>query len=195
MRPRLLANHLKMLPRMFRPIERLTFCPKQSGGPFSLGRPFFSFKGHSMLYADALPDPEYQSEFYQGVPLKRGMAWVVDTILTLILTAIIVPFTAFTALFFLPLLYLLVNTAYRWISLSSSSATPGMRLVAVEFRRADGRAFDGATAFLHTMGYLVSMAFVLPQILSVVMMLLSPKGQGLTDTVLGSVAINKTARY
>ena len=147
------------------------------------------------MYASALPDPIYQSEFYEGVPFKRGMAWIVDTILTLILTAIIVPFTAFTALFFLPALFIMVNTAYRWVSLATSSATPGMRLVAIEFRRADGRSFDAGTALLHTLGYVVSMTFVLPQVLSVAMMLLSPKGQGLTDTVLGSVAINKAARF
>lgn len=147
------------------------------------------------MYASALPDPEYQPEFYQGVPAKRGIAWVIDTIITVIITAMIVPFTAFTALFFLPGLFIMVNTAYRWVSLARSSATPGMRIAAIEFRGNDGRAFDTSTAFLHTLGYVVSMAFVLPQILSVVMMLLSPKGQGLTDTVLGCVAINKAARY
>lgn len=147
------------------------------------------------MFDSALPDPDYQSEFYDGVPFKRGIAWVIDTILTLILTAIIVPFTAFTALFFLPVLFLMVNTLYRWVSLARSSATPGMRFVAIEFRRADGRVFDGGTALLHTLGYVVSAAFVLPQLLSVAMMLLSPRGQGLTDTVLGTVAINKTARF
>lgn len=147
------------------------------------------------MFASALPDPEYQSEFYQGVPFKRGLAWIVDTILTLILTAMIIPFTAFTALFFLPFLFFIVNTAYRWISLANGSATPGMRLTAIEFRQADGRRFNSGTAFLHTMGYIVSCAFVLPQLLSIAMMLLSPKGQGLTDTVLGTVAINQSARF
>jgi hypothetical protein len=147
------------------------------------------------MYASALPDPEYQSEFYEGVPFKRGIAWVIDTLLTGVLTALIVPFTAFTALFFLPALYIMVNAAYRWVSLSSSSATPGMRLAAIELRRADGRLFDASTAFLHTLGYVVSIAMVLPQIVSVALMMISPRGQGLTDHVLGSVAINKAARY
>jgi len=130
-----------------------------------------------------------------GVPFKRGMAWIVDTILTLILTAIIVPFTAFTALFFLPVLFGVVNLLYRWVSLTAGSATPGMRLAAIELRRADGRQLDGGTAFVHTLGYAISAAFVLPQLLSIAMMLLSPRGQGLTDTVLGTVAINKSARF
>lgn len=147
------------------------------------------------MFANALPDPEFQAEFYEGVALKRGLAWVVDTILTGILTALIVPFTAFTALFFLPFLYLMVNVTYRWITLSGGSATLGMRLTSIEFRRADGRLLDGGTALLHTLGYAVSMAFVLPQVISVAMMMLGPRGQGLTDTVLGTVAINRSARF
>jgi uncharacterized RDD family membrane protein YckC len=147
------------------------------------------------MTANALPDPEYHAEFYEGVALKRGVAWIIDTVLTVILTAIIVPFTAFTALFFLPVLYLMVNAAYRWFTLSSGSATFGMRITAIEFRRADGRAFDAGTALLHTLGYLISISMVLPQLLSIAMMLLSPRGQGLTDMVLGSVAINRAARF
>jgi hypothetical protein len=37
------------------------------------------------------------------------------------------------------------------------------------------------------------MAFVIPQLLSVALMMLSRRGQGLTDMVLGSVAINRAA--
>ena len=147
------------------------------------------------MYASALPDPDLNADFYAGVPAKRAMAWIVDTILTMILTAVIVPFTAFTALFFLPFLYLIVNFFYRWISLTSSSATPGMRLTAVEFRRADGRPMDAATALLHTLGFLISFGMVLPQVFSVLLMLFSDRRQGLTDMVLGTVAINRAARF
>ncbi len=112
-----------------------------------------------------------------------------------ILTALIVPFTAFTALFFLPVLFVVVNAVYRWVTISSGSATLGMRMTAIEFRRADGQVFDAGTAFVHTLGYLISASMVLPQVLSVALMMLSPRGQGLTDMVLGSVAINRSARY
>lgn len=143
----------------------------------------------------ALPDPDHDAGFYASVPTKRAFAWVVDTVITLILTAIIIPFTAFTALFFLPVLYLVVAALYRWISLARSSATPGMALMAIEFRRADGGLFDPLTAALHTGGFLVSSAMVLPQILSAVLMLTTQRGQGLTDLVLGTVAINRSARF
>ncbi|MBL4917902.1 RDD family protein [Szabonella alba] len=142
-----------------------------------------------------LPDPDHQPEFYAGVAAKRGMAWLVDTLLAALLTALIVPFTAFTGLFFLPLLYAVVSFFYRWLSIARGSATPGMRLTGIEFRRADGTTFDGMTALLHTAGYVISFSMVLPQILSVALMLFSARGQGLTDHVLGSVALNRPSRF
>jgi hypothetical protein len=36
---------------------------------------------------------------------------------------------------------------------------------------------------------------VLPQLLSIAMMLFGARGQGLTDFVLGTVAINRAARF
>lgn len=140
------------------------------------------------------PDPERHADFYDGVLVKRFLAWLFDLVLIALITALIVPFTAFTALFFLPVLFLTVGFFYRWITLSGRSATWGMRLMSIEFLDRQGRRFDPATALLWTTGFSLSMGFVLPQILSAVLMILSPRGQGLTDLVLGSVAINSPAR-
>ena len=136
------------------------------------------------------PDPDRHAAFYEGVLSKRFLAWLLDMALILMMTAMIVPFTAFTALFFLPGLFLVVGFLYRWMTLSGRSATWGMRLMNIEFLDRNGQRFDAATAFLHTLGYSLSMAFVIPQILSVALMLISARGQGLTDHVLGTVAIN-----
>lgn len=141
-----------------------------------------------------LPDPVRHAEFYADVPMKRGLAWLVDTVLIAILVALIVPFTAFVALFFLPLLYLAVSFCYRWVALARSSATPGMRLMAIRLRNGQGQPLNGGEAFLHTLGYTVSVAFVIPQIISVALMLLGSRGQGLSDHVLGTVAINRAAQ-
>lgn len=143
---------------------------------------------------DAQPDPDRHAEFYDGVLMKRFVAWIFDLVLIAAITALIVPFTAFTALFFLPVLFLATGFLYRWITLSGRSATLGMRLLSIEFIDRHGRRFDAATALAWTLGYTLSMAFVLPQILSVVLMVLSARAQGLTDLVLGSVAINSPAR-
>jgi uncharacterized RDD family membrane protein YckC len=137
------------------------------------------------------PDPDRHAEFYRGVALKRGLAWIVDTIFVTLIVALVALVTALTALFILPLVWLAVGFLYRWVTLSGNSATWGMRLMNVEFLDRYGQRFDAATAFLHTLGYSLSMAFVIPQILSVALMLVSRRGQGLTDMVLGSVAINR----
>lgn len=146
-----------------------------------------------MMPTDLQPDPERHAAFYAGVLPKRFLAWVIDIVLIAIVTALIVPFTAFTALFFLPMLFLVVGFLYRWTTLSGRSATWGMRLLGIEFLDRNGQRFDGATALLHTLGYTLSMAFVMPQVLSVVLMMMSSRGQGLSDLVLGSVAINSPA--
>ena len=142
---------------------------------------------------DGLPDPERQAAFYEGVPAKRFVAWVIDVILITILTAILVPFTAFTALFYLPVLYALVGFLYRWVGLARLSATPGMRVAAVEIRRADGEPLDGGTALLHTAGYTASVAVFPVQLISIALMLISSRAQGLTDHVLGTAALRRSA--
>jgi len=141
-----------------------------------------------------LPDPGLKPEFYADVPTKRLFAWLVDTAIIALLCLLIIPFTAFTALFFLPLLYLVVGFVYRTITLASGSATPGMRLMAVEFRARDGQKFDLQLAALHTLGYSISVAMAPAQIVSVALMLTTARGQGLTDMVLGTVAINRASR-
>ena len=141
-----------------------------------------------------LPDPDRQAEFYADVPIKRALAWVVDAIVIAIITMIVVPFTLFLSLFFLPALYLTISFLYRTISLTRHSATPGMRLMAIEFRDRTGAKFDLGTAFLHTLGYTLTISTLLPQLLSMGLMLTTARGQGLSDLVLGTVAINKPAR-
>ena len=141
-----------------------------------------------------LPDPDYQAEFYADVPVKRALAWGVDAILIALITAVVVPFTLFLGLFFLPVLYMSISCLYRTVGLARHSATPGMRLMAIEFRDRTGARFDLGTAFLQTLGYTLTIGTLLPQLLSIGLMLTTARGQGLTDMVLGTVAINKPAR-
>lgn len=140
-----------------------------------------------------LPDPQLQPEFYADVPLKRLIAWLMDTVLVLLVSLLIVPFTAFTALFFFPVLFSVVGFFYRWVTLSTRSATWGMRLASVELRRADGQRFDAGTAAMHTLLFTVFSGFVLPQIASAALMLMGPRAQGLHDLMLGTAAVNRAA--
>ncbi|WP_281992215.1 RDD family protein [Sulfitobacter geojensis] len=137
------------------------------------------------------PDPDTQPQFYDAVPTKRLVAWILDMILIAVLCLIIVPFTAFTGLFFFPFLMLVVGFLYRVATLAGGSATWGMRLMSLEIRRGDDHPLDGTTAFLHTLGYSVSFAIPVLQLISIVLMLTSARRQGLTDMVLGTVALNK----
>ncbi|MEE2944553.1 MAG: RDD family protein [Pseudomonadota bacterium] len=145
--------------------------------------------------AYALPDPQTQPEFYADVPMKRLLAWVLDMIIIGMISVLILPLTLFTGIFFFAALFLVVSFAYRVVTLTGGSATIGMRFFGIEFRTQHGERFELGHAFLHTLGYSVSLTFGILQVISVVLMLTTSRSQGLTDHVMGSVAINKAARY
>lgn len=140
-----------------------------------------------------LADPVTQPQFYRDVASKRLVAWVIDTILIGLICLLIVPFTAFLALFFFLGLMAVFGFVYRVITIASASATPGMRLMAIEFRDSTGARFDLGQAFLHTVGYTISWAVAPLQLISIVLMATSGRGQGLTDIVMGTAALNRRA--
>lgn len=147
-----------------------------------------------MTDSDLQPDPDRHPEFFRNVLMKRFFAWIMDVVLISIVTAVIVPFTAFTALFFLPILFLIVGFFYRWITLSGRGATFGMRLMNIEFLDARGQRLDAGGALVHTLGYSLSMASILPQLISLGLMFMTARGQSLYDLLLGVVAINSPSR-
>lgn len=142
-----------------------------------------------------LPDPVTQPEFYADVPFKRLVAWLVDTLIIVVICLLILPFTAFTGLFFFPAMVLVVGFAYRVVTLANRSATWGMRLIALEFRDSAGERFGAGMAVAHTLGTTISFAMPLLQVGSIVMMLVSARRQGLSDHLLGTVALNRAAAH
>jgi uncharacterized RDD family membrane protein YckC len=140
-----------------------------------------------------LPDPVTESQFYSGVTTKRLFAWVFDAVFIALLCLLALPFTAFTAIFFFPILWLVVGFLYRWATIAGGSATWGMRLMSIELREADGLRLSGGTALVHTLGYSVSVAMAPLQLISVIVMIALGRGQGLTDLVLGTAMINRPA--
>ena len=140
-----------------------------------------------------LPDPVVQPEFYDSVPIKRGIAWLIDAALILVLVVPIVVMTLFVALWFLPLLFFVVGFIYRVATITGGSATWGMRVMSIEFRDSRGEHFVFSQAFMHTLGYTVSISVFPLQLISIAMMFLTERGQGLTDMLLGTVAINRRA--
>jgi uncharacterized RDD family membrane protein YckC len=141
-----------------------------------------------------LPDPEYIEQMYSDVPSKRLFAWVIDVVFIGLIVGVLTMFSFFTALFFLPFLFGVVSFFYRWGTIASGSATPGMRIMAIGLRTADGERLTGSTAFFHTAGYFFSVITFPLQLISMAMMVMSSRKQGLTDMVLGTVALNQSAR-
>jgi len=140
-----------------------------------------------------LPDPFRQPQFYRSVPTKRFVAWLIDLVLIVVICVLALPLTAFLGLFFWPVMLLVIGFAYRVVTLANGSATWGMRFAGVELRDAQGARFDMSLALGHTIGYTISFAFPILQVISVVMMLTGARGQGLTDSFLGTVALNRRA--
>jgi len=142
-----------------------------------------------------LPDPQFQPEFYADVPLKRLIAFLVDTLLILALTALVAVLSLGLGLIMIVPLSWLLNFAYRWVTITRDSATPGMRLVALELRDHRGRPLDQVLAFQHTMGFMISITLFPLQVISIALMLTDARKQGLTDKLLGTVALNRRAGH
>ncbi len=145
----------------------------------------------STEFYPGLPNPMTHKGFYKGIPTKRLLAWVIDTVVIVFVSILIVPFTAFTAVFFFSVLILVVGFLYRWTTIAMGSGTWGMRMMNIELRDARGEVFDGSTALLHTLGYTISVAFPILQIISAITILVSERHQSLTDFVLNTAALNK----
>ena len=143
-----------------------------------------------MIALARLPDPETLPEAYDDTPTKRALAWLLDGAVIFALTALTVPLTLFASLFFLPMVWLAIGFAYRTTTLARGSATWGMRLMAIEIRDHRGGRLDLGTAAAHTALYYAAMAMVPLQIVSVALMLTTPRRQGLSDLALGTAAVN-----
>jgi len=132
----------------------------------------------------------YDPRLYDGVTIKRGIAWVFDLALIALLSALVLPFTAFTGIFFFPFLMLVVGFIYRWLTLTGGSSTWGMRMVGIRFRDNRAAPLGSGLALAHTAGYTVSIAVFPLQLISIILMLVTARGQGLSDHLLGTEAIN-----
>ena len=68
-----------------------------------------------------------------------------------------------------------------------------MRLFAIEFRTSAGERFDLSMAAIHTAMFTGSFMVFPIQVLSAVLMLTTDRAQGLSDHMLGTVAVNRKA--
>lgn len=144
-----------------------------------------------------LPHPQHDARFYAGVPARRAVAFVIDTVAALLLgiaamLAVGIATLGFGFLFG-GLVMVLTGLLYRAASLVRWSATPGMLLTGIELRRHDGEVFAPGDAVTHTLLFALCLASGIVQLISVVCMLAMPLGRGIPDLILGSAAINRPA--
>lgn len=144
-----------------------------------------------------LPDPDRDAQFYEGVPLRRFAAWLVDLAIVLVAgVPLAVLFGLLTLGFGFALFPAIVGgTAflYRVLTLAGGSATWGMRFTGLEFRRHDGTRLDLLFALLHTAITAVCFGVFVLQLVSCGTILWTRYRQSLADIVLGTTAINRPA--
>lgn len=138
-----------------------------------------------------LPDPHIDQQFYAGVPFKRLIAWLIDFIIIMLIASALVLGSFGIGAFFFPVLLLVSNLSYRIFTLSKNSATLGMVLAGIEVRNSQGNKLTLAEATWHTGLYTLVLVSGLIQIISVLMMLINQRGQGIHDYFLGTTAINR----
>ncbi|KPP87274.1 MAG: putative membrane protein/domain [Rhodobacteraceae bacterium HLUCCA08] len=148
-----------------------------------------------MLRTNAgLPDPDLHPEAYAGVLPRRLAAWVIDMAISAVLAAMALPFTLFLGIFVFPAMVMAVGLAYRAATIALLSATPGMVLMGLHLRDRHGARLSPADALWHSAGYTVSMLVQPLQLVSVAMMALGRRHQGLTDQLLGTAMVDRCMR-
>ena len=138
-----------------------------------------------------LPDPDLEPQLYTGVNGRRLIAWLIDLAIILVLSALAVLMTLFIGAFFWPVLWMIVSFCYRSLTIAGGSATWGMRFTGIELRNADDGPLSPGQAVAHTLGYMISIALPVLQVISVVRMLTSARYLWLTDHILGTAALNR----
>lgn len=137
-----------------------------------------------------LPDPVTDRRFYAGVPARRLFAFLIDILIVWGLALLVGLLTLGIGFLLLGFIVAAVDLIYRVSTLSNRSATWGMRFVAIELRRRDGRRFDFLHAVGHTLLFYVVVAFAPLLLVSAILMAGSALGRGLQDLPFGSTMIN-----
>ncbi|MEO0911658.1 MAG: RDD family protein [Pseudomonadota bacterium] len=146
----------------------------------------------------SLPHPEFDAAFYETIPLKRFVAFVIDFVIIAGLAgAAVLVFGILTLgigfAFFLPIT-LLVGFAYRWLTIGARSATFGMLFMGVELRGRSGRHLTPQEAMLHSGIFIALTLTVIGWVATVIAIMATERHQGLPDLFLGTVAINRPAQ-
>lgn len=148
----------------------------------------------------AIPDPLLDSQFYDGVPMRRFVAFCIDVVVisvlwiaVLLLGLVVTVLTLGAAAPLLAVAASLTDFLYRWYMLGERSATIGMMATGIEVRAPDGARLNAALAFLHVAGFYITLFMTPLLVIGWVLMATSAHRRLLHDTVLGTVVINRPA--
>ncbi len=148
---------------------------------------------YSQTIYPGLPDPDLDRQFYEGVPSRRLLAWVIDSVITFLVTLLMALVSFGLGFFIFPLMWLVIGFFYRVSSIATASATPGMRLVGIEFRDREGNPLSPGLALAHTAIFTFASGMMILQLVSIGLILGTRYQQSLQDMILGTTAINRPA--
>ena len=147
-----------------------------------------------------IPDPERDHQFYDGVAMRRLIAFILDSLIILILWFIVLVIGALIAVISMgvgtPLMFIaLAGTGlfYRWMMLWHRSATLGMMAVGIEVRDQHGEKCNETVAFLHSLAFIATLYLLPLAIIGWILMASSPHGRAMHDMMVKTVVINRPA--
>lgn len=146
-------------------------------------------------HANGLPNPSSDPQFYARVPYRRLVAWIIDSVIIVVLAVIAALIFGIMTLgigfIIAPIVGATVSFTYRCMFLATKSATPGMMVMGIEFRTLSGARFELKEAAIHTLAFMVVFMTFFGQVASAILMGTTEYGRGLPDLLLGSTAINR----
>jgi uncharacterized RDD family membrane protein YckC len=148
------------------------------------------------IWSGAAPDPLDHPELYEGVVLRRLLAYLVDFVLSGILLAAVLILGKIAGLVTFGLLapvaaliVLLTPFAYFvWFTGGRRAATPGMRLFDLKLVRWDGGSPDYVQAGVRAALFAVTVPTT--SFLVLIVMVLNERRRALHDILSGTVVIN-----
>lgn len=147
---------------------------------------------------DNLPDPSTAPELFEGVLLRRGVAWLIDcviiafiTIAALLLGAIVGILTLGLGLLALPVIIPLAILGYYAATLGSPMrATVGMQMMDIVLTPARGTPLNGWSILIHPILFWVTVWISWP--FSILFALFTPRQQMLHDLVVGTLMLRRS---
>lgn len=150
---------------------------------------------------DDLPDPYTNPELFDGILLRRSVAFFIDLIIMLALMTFAVIVVGIAGLFTFGLAWLgytilwpVVLVVYYALTLGSSArATIGMRMMDIVLTPTRTEPLDGWLAALHVFLLWVTVSILTPFVLLVA--LFTPRRQLLHDLIVGTLMVRKSPMY